>query len=119
MSQNADYDRGRRRGGGELGAVGLGVATGLASGLSLLLARKLGPLMDAGHGHPLKHRVLDAACTVLQRKYPVEAMSTYLNGFHFYADDMGRQVEATHFCIHLGTISTNALSSMATGPTPD
>ncbi|MFJ4626816.1 OBAP family protein [Streptomyces sp. NPDC088847] len=28
-------------------------------------------------------------------------MSTYLNGFHMYADDMGRQVEATHFCIHL------------------
>ena len=28
-------------------------------------------------------------------------MSTYLNGFHFYADDMGRQVEASHFCIHL------------------
>jgi hypothetical protein len=101
MSQNGDYDRGRRRGGGKLGAVGLGVATGLASGLSLLLARKLGPLMDAGHGHPLKHRVLDAASAVLQRKYPIEAMSTYLNGFHMYADDMGRQVEATHFCIHL------------------
>ena len=66
-----------------------------------MLARKLGPLMDAGHGHPLKHRVLDAASAVLQRKYPIEAMSTYLNGFHMYADDMGRQVEATHFCIHL------------------
>ncbi|MHD0175164.1 DUF1264 domain-containing protein, partial [Corynebacterium diphtheriae] len=29
------------------------------------------------------------------------AMSTYLNGLHFYADDLGRQVEASHFCIHL------------------
>lgn len=28
-------------------------------------------------------------------------MSTYLNGLHMYADDMGRQVEAAHFCIHL------------------
>jgi len=28
-------------------------------------------------------------------------MSAYLNGFHMYADDMGRQVEAAHFCIHL------------------
>jgi hypothetical protein len=28
-------------------------------------------------------------------------MSTYLNGFHMYADEMGRQVEASHFCIHL------------------
>lgn len=37
----------------------------------------------------------------MQRKYPLTAMSTYLNGFHMYADDMGRQVEASHFCIHL------------------
>jgi uncharacterized protein DUF1264 len=28
-------------------------------------------------------------------------MSTYLNGLHMYADDMARQVEASHFCIHL------------------
>lgn len=28
-------------------------------------------------------------------------MSTYLNAFHMYADELGRQVEATHFCIHL------------------
>ncbi|MFP3340509.1 DUF1264 domain-containing protein, partial [Micrococcus sp. SIMBA_131] len=28
-------------------------------------------------------------------------MSTYLNGLHFYADDLGRQVEASHFCIPL------------------
>ena len=37
----------------------------------------------------------------MQPKYPLDAMSTYLNGFHMYADDMGRQVEASHFCIHL------------------
>src|SRR5699024_2594060 len=34
-------------------------------------------------------------------KYPLDAMSSYLNGFLFYAYDIGRQVEATHFCIHL------------------
>ncbi len=28
-------------------------------------------------------------------------MAAYLNGFHFYADDMGRQVEANHYCTHL------------------
>ena len=28
-------------------------------------------------------------------------MSVYLDGFHFYADDMGRQIEAHHFCTHL------------------
>lgn len=54
-----------------------------------------------GGGHPLKHRVLDAASSLLQRPYPVEAMSTYLDGLHFYADDMGRQVQATHVCTHL------------------
>ena len=37
----------------------------------------------------------------MQPKYPLDAMSTYLNGFHMYADEMGRQVEASHFCIHL------------------
>jgi hypothetical protein len=25
----------------------------------------------------------------------------YLNGFHFYADNMGRQIEAHHYCTHL------------------
>jgi hypothetical protein len=25
----------------------------------------------------------------------------YLNGFHFYADDMGRQIEAHHLCRHV------------------
>jgi hypothetical protein len=43
------------------------------------------------------------ASGLLQRKYPVEAMSTYLNRFHFYADDMGRQVDASHFCIFVTT----------------
>jgi hypothetical protein len=34
-------------------------------------------------------------------KSPIDAMSEFLNGLHFYADDMGRQVEANHFCTHL------------------
>ncbi len=37
----------------------------------------------------------------MQAKRPVDAMSAFLNGFNFYADDMGRQVEANHFCTHL------------------
>jgi hypothetical protein len=36
-----------------------------------------------------------------QSAQPIEAMNAYLNAFHFYADDMGRQVEAHHFCSHL------------------
>jgi hypothetical protein len=67
----------------------------------LSLARKAVATAKTGQGHPLKHRVLDLASGAIQHKYPLDAMSTYLNGFHMYADDMGRQVEASHFCIHL------------------
>ncbi|MFC0410585.1 OBAP family protein [Roseomonas elaeocarpi] len=54
-------------------------------------------------GDPLSTRshVLDTGADALQRKAPLDAMSAYLNGFHFYADDMGRQVEASHYCTHL------------------
>jgi hypothetical protein len=54
-------------------------------------------------GGPLttKSRVLDTGADLLQSKKPIDAMSEFLNGFHFYANDMGRQVEANHFCTHL------------------
>jgi hypothetical protein len=54
-------------------------------------------------GSPLSTRshLLDTAADAVQGKRPIDAMSAYLNGFHFYADDMGRQVEANHFCTHL------------------
>jgi hypothetical protein len=77
------------------------VAGGFAAAAALLLGRPALTRIRTGRGHPLKHRALDLAAAVLQRKYPLEAMSTYLNGFHLYADDLGRQVEASHFCIHL------------------
>ncbi|MFC5062253.1 OBAP family protein [Actinomycetospora atypica] len=80
---------------------GLGVAAGVAAAAAALVGRKAVSAATIGAGHPLKHRALDLASGLLQAKYPVEAMSTYLNGFHMYADDMGRQVEASHFCIHL------------------
>jgi hypothetical protein len=83
------------------GSVGIGFAAGIAAAAGVMLGRKAAVTAKIGQGHPLKHRVLDVAAAALQPKYPVEAMSTYLNGFHMYADDMGRQVEATHFCIHL------------------
>jgi hypothetical protein len=67
----------------------------------VLLGRKAVTTARVGQGHPLKRRVLDSAAGAIQPKYPLGAMSTYLNGFHMYADDMGRQVEASHFCIHL------------------
>jgi hypothetical protein len=91
----------RRPGTAGLGAAGVGAAVGAAAAASLLAGRKVLATAKVGQGHPLKHRALDLAAGSLQPKYPVAAMSTYLNGFHMYADDMGRQVEASHFCIHL------------------
>jgi hypothetical protein len=52
-------------------------------------------------GRPSRMGLLHAGARMLQSMPPVDAMSVYLNGFHFYADDMGRQVEAHHYCTHL------------------
>jgi hypothetical protein len=93
--------RPRRPGWGLARSAGVGLAAGTAAAAALMLGRKAAATAKSGRGHSLKHRVLDTAAGAMQPKYPVEAMSTYLNGFHLYADDMGRQVEATHFCIHL------------------
>ncbi len=83
------------------GPIGIGVAAGIAAAAGVAFGRKAVIAARIGKGHPLKHRVLDLAAGVIQPKYPLAAMSTYLNGFHMYADEMGRQVEASHFCIHL------------------
>jgi hypothetical protein len=83
------------------GSIGIGAAAGIAAAAGVMFGRKAVTTARIGKGHPLKHRVLDLAAGAIQSKYPLDAMSTYLNGFHMYADDMGRQVEATHFCIHL------------------
>lgn len=84
-----------------LKSIGAGVAAGAATAAGLMVGRKAITTAKISKGHPLKHRILDLSSGLIQPKYPLDAMSTYLNGFHFYADDMGRQVEATHFCIHL------------------
>ena len=83
------------------GPVGIGFAAGVMTAAGALVGRKALTTAKVGTGHPLKHRVLDVASGAMQPKYPLTAMSTYLNGFHMYADEMGRQVEASHFCIHL------------------
>lgn len=75
--------------------LGVGaVAAALAGGKAL-------NALSTSRGHPWKHRALDLGSAFLQRKYPLDAMSTYLDGLHMYADDTGRQVHAAHFCIHL------------------
>ncbi len=82
----------------------------LASAVAAPLAAVLGRKAAAGEkpeapvpGGPMSARshLLDTAADAVQVKRPIDAMSEYLNGFHFYADDMGRQVEANHFCTHL------------------
>ena len=55
----------------------------------------------AGDPPSTQSRLLGAGAALLQGKAPLNAMDLYLNGFHFYADDMGRPVEAHHYCTHL------------------
>ncbi|MCY0387011.1 OBAP family protein [Robbsia sp. Bb-Pol-6] len=86
------------------------VKSALALPLAGLFSRLAGaqqtpaaPLPAASTSGPtsLHSKMLDTGADALQSKKPIDAMSEYLNGFHFYADDMGRQVEANHFCTHL------------------
>jgi hypothetical protein len=83
------------------GTFAWGIFAGLVAAGASWIGRKTVIQASIGHGHSLKHRALDLSAAAMQPKYPIEALSTWLNGFHFYADDMGRQVEANHFCIHL------------------
>ncbi|MBN8874279.1 MAG: OBAP family protein [Rhodospirillales bacterium] len=83
------------------GAFGWGVMAGLVAAGAAWIGRKGAMQAQVGHGHSPMHRALDLASAAMQPKYPMEALSTWLNGMHFYADDMGRQVEAHHFCTHL------------------
>lgn len=83
------------------GSIGIGAAAGVAGAAVAMLGRKVATNAVIGQSHPLKHRVLDVASDMIQPKYPLDAMSTYLDGIHFYADEMGRQVAATHVCTHL------------------
>lgn len=48
-----------------------------------------------------KSTMLGMGADLLQNDSPISAINMYLNGFHFYADDMGRQVEAHHYCTHV------------------
>lgn len=86
---------------GSVRSGAIGIVSGVAAAAGVLAGRKLVANMKVGKGHPALHRVLDVASGVMQPKYPLAAMNTYLNCLHMYADAMGLQVEATHFCIHL------------------
>ncbi len=45
--------------------------------------------------------LLETATGTIQGFAPLSQIHQHLCAFHFYADDMGRQVEAHHFCAHL------------------
>ncbi len=45
-----------------------------------------------------KTQVLEAGADVLQDKTPLQKISMYLDGFHFYSGDMKGQMEAHHYC---------------------
>jgi len=42
--------------------------------------------------------VLEKGADILQNKPPIEALNTYLDGFHFYSGNMKGQMEAHHYC---------------------
>lgn len=48
-----------------------------------------------------KSKMLGMGADLLQGDGPIGAINMYLNGFHFYADDIGRQIEAHHYCTHV------------------
>jgi hypothetical protein len=62
------------------GAFAWGLAAGVAVAAGALLGRKVAAQAKVGHGHSLKHRTLDLAAAVMQPKYPLAAMSTFLSG---------------------------------------
>ena len=43
-------------------------------------------------------RVLEAGAAMLQDKAPLEALNSYLDGFHFYSGNPRGQMEAHHYC---------------------
>lgn len=57
-------------------SAGLGVAAGLAAAVGVLSARKLIRTWPCDTRHPLKHRMLDMASGLLQRKIPLEPINT-------------------------------------------
>jgi hypothetical protein len=52
----------------------------------------------AGREKSAKTGVLEAGAAILQSQRPLAALNIYLDGFHFHNGEMGRQVEAHHYC---------------------
>lgn len=51
-----------------------------------------------GQPETARTQALEAGAAALQRKAPLDAMNVYLDGLHFHNGEIGKQVEAHHYC---------------------
>ena len=84
------------------------VASAAAAFVTCACGRSSAQEQPAATGAPVvgrevstKSHMLGMGADILQDKGPLDDINMYLNGFHFYADDMGRQIEAHHYCAHV------------------
>jgi hypothetical protein len=56
------------------------------------------PVQTPGADTTAKTDTLEAGAALLQRKEPLGALNVYLDGFHFYSDNLQGQMEAHHYC---------------------
>ncbi|POP40902.1 DUF1264 domain-containing protein [Superficieibacter electus] len=55
------------------------------------------PVKATGEATSTKMNVLATGATVIQSRPPIDAISTYLDGFHFYNGEQKGQMEAHHY----------------------
>jgi hypothetical protein len=55
-------------------------------------------VITPGTEESTKTRTLETGAALLQDKTPIDAISTYVNGFHFYNGGLQHQMEAHHYC---------------------
>lgn len=56
------------------------------------------PVTPPGDEPSARTDLLEAGATLLQSKPPLDAINSYLDGFHFYNGNMENQMEAHHYC---------------------
>lgn len=78
-----------------LGCAGLLASLAFVAGCSI---KSNSPtyVLTTSHDEGMKHD------EVAKDSTPVQRMNMYLDGVHFYADDLGRQIEAHHYCMPAG-----------------
>ncbi len=60
--------------------------------------KTVSPVTPPGASESVKTQALEAGAAILQNKPPIEAISAYLDGFHFYNGKLKFQMEAHHYC---------------------